>query len=381
VTRWLAVAIAIATLFLALWIVIPAPTYFLLTFGVGGPEVSAWLVVASVVAIGLVVRAVQSSTLARLVVAASIVSLALALSIFVRLPATIQRFDKEMRAMAAEPPAPLRSRPVVARDLFLGIPRAGHSVSWVAFEAPGGIPLSMNVYQPPRSGTFPIVVQIYGGAWQRGDPTSHANFAGWLASSGYVVFAIDYRHSPQWKWPTLLDDVDSALAWVGAHAAQYGGDTSRIVLLGRSAGAHLAMLAAYRASPVRVRGVVSLYGPADLVTAYEHPPRPDPLHIRSLEEAFIGGPLSQVPERYREASPISYATRPLPPTLLIYGRRDHTVEAKYGRALRDRLAASGTRVAYLEIPWAEHAFDEVFNGPSSQLELYYTERFLAWATR
>ena len=47
--------------------------------------------------------------------------------------------------------------------------------------------------------------------------------------------------------------------------------------------------------------------------------------------------------------------------------------------LRDKLAATGTTVVLLDIPWADHAFDEVFNGPSSQLELYYTERFLAWA--
>jgi acetyl esterase/lipase len=141
------------------------------------------------------------------------------------------------------------------------------------------------------------------------------------------------------------------------------------------------MLAAYRPSALRVRAVVSYYGPADLIDAYRNPPRPDPLRVRELEEALIGGTPEQLPERYAEASPITYATRPLPPTLLIYGRRDHSVEAKYGARLGERLAATRTPVAYLEIPWAEHAFDEVFNGPSSQVALFYTERFLAWATR
>jgi acetyl esterase/lipase len=156
------------------------------------------------------------------------------------------------------------------------------------------------------------------------------------------------------------------------------------VLLGRSAGAHLALLAAYRPnrpSALRVRGVVSYYGPVDLVDAYRHPPRPDPLRIRSLEEDFIGGTLEQLPQQYADASPISYATQPLPPTLLVYGGRDHTVEPRYGAKLGERLAASGTPVAYLEIPWAEHAFDEVFHGPSSQIAAYYTERFLAWVSR
>jgi acetyl esterase/lipase len=308
--------------------------------------------------------------------------LALSGSIFVRLPATVRRFDAAMRDLSTTPATPLRARPIVVRDLFLGIPRVDSRVTRnVQFAKPDGIPLTLNVHQPARPGVFPIVVQIYGGAWQRGDPTSHANFASWLASSGYVVFAIDYRHAPKWRWPTLLDDVDSALAWVATHGAEYGGDTSRVVLLGRSAGAHLAMLAAYRPSALRVRAVVSYYGPADLVDAYHNLPHPDPLRVRELEEAFIGGTPDQMPKQYADASPITYATRPLPPTLLIYGRRDHSVEAKYGARLAERLAATGTRVAYLEIPWAEHAFDEVFNGPSSQVALFYTERFVAEAVR
>jgi acetyl esterase/lipase len=382
VTRWLAVAIAIAVLFLALWIIIPAPTYFLLTFGVGGPEVSAWLIVVSVIGIGLVVRDVQHSSLAKLVVVACAVAFGLAASIFARLPATLRRFDAAMREVSQTPAAPLRSRPLIIRDLFLGIPPVEARVTRnVPFAKPDGVPLALDVYQPTRPGTFPIVVQVYGGAWQRGEPASHANFAKWLASSGYVVFAIDYRHAPKWKWPTLLNDVDSSLAWIAEHAAEYGGDTSRVVLLGRSAGAHLAMLAAYRPSALRVRAVVSYYGPADLIDAYRNPPRPDPLHARELEEALIGGTPSQMPTEYAEASPITYATKPLPPTLLIYGRRDHSVEAKYGARLGAQLAKTGTQAAYLEIPWAEHAFDEVFNGVSSQVSLFYTERFLAWAVK
>jgi acetyl esterase/lipase len=57
------------------------------------------------------------------------------------------------------------------------------------------------------------------------------------------------------------------------------------------------------------------------------------------------------------------------------------VEAKYGRRLRDSLSAHGTQVTYLEIPWADHAFDKVPFGPSAQLATYYTERFIAWAVR
>ncbi|MGH9889450.1 MAG: alpha/beta hydrolase fold domain-containing protein, partial [bacterium] len=176
-------------------------------------------------------------------------------------------------------------------------------------------------------------------------------------------------------------DVDSSLVWIRDHAAEYGGDTSRVALMGRSAGGHLAKMEAYRCPPLRIRGVVSYYGPADLIDAYKHPPHPDPLHIRSVEEAFIGGTLEEKPQEFADASPSSYIDRPMPPTLLVYGRKDHIVEVRYGRWLRDKLAASGTPVAYLELPWADHAFDAVFNGLSSQLAMYYVERFLTWATR
>ena len=123
----------------------------------------------------------------------------------------------------------------------------------------------------------------------------------------------------------------------------------------------------------------SYYGPVDLVDAYLHPPHPDPLRIREVQDTLFGGTLDQMRDRYRGASPIEFATRPLPATLLVNAGRDHIVEPRYGRRMYERLMKTGTKAVYLEIPWADHAFDEVFNGPSNQLALYNTERFLAWA--
>ena len=69
----------------------------------------------------------------------------------------------------------------------------------------------------------------------------------------------------------------------------------------------------------------------------------------------------------------------MPPSLLLYGGRDHVVLPRYGAMLDARLRAAGAISVLLELPWAEHAFDAITNGPSGQLSLYYTERFLAWA--
>lgn len=388
--RWLALVLAAIALGLASWIFLPAPTYFLLTFGVGAPEVSAWLILLSLLAAAFAVPDVRERRRSgRVALAVSTAALLLSVTPFARFPATARCLDDAMRAelggdplraVPAEFQARMRPRPLIVGELFRGVAIGEAKVTRdIPVAERQGVRLPLDIYRPMERGPHPIVVQIYGGAWQRGDPGSNAEFARWLAARGHIVFAIDYRHAPRWRWPAQLEDVHMALAWIRDHAAEYDGDPARVALIGRSAGAHLALLAAYAAGPLQVRGVVSYYGPTDLVDAWHNPPHPDPLHIRATVEALMGGTPDEMPERYREASPITYATRPLPPTLLVYGGRDHTVEPRYGARLHQRLTATGTTAAYLEIPWAEHAFDAVFNGPSSQLALFHTERFLAWA--
>ncbi len=380
--RWLALLIATATLFLASWIVVPAPTYSLIALGVGAREISAWLILASIIAAVLAVPSIGESRLAQVAVLVAAVSFVLAASPFARIPSTVARFDATVHAMSATPALPLRRRPLVVADLFRGIPRRPARVTrGVSFTSADGTAHTLDVYRPATNSTpHPIIVQIYGGAWQRGAPADNTNFAEWATNGGYVVFAIDYRHAPNVRWPVLLEDVDAALLWIRDHAREYGGDDARVVLMGRSAGGHLALMAAYSHPPIPVRGVISYYGPADLPSSYRDPPHPDPIDVRATMRTLMGGPLDQMPDAYAAASPISLATPNQPPTLLVYAGADKIVEAKWGARLRDALATSHVPVAYLEIPWANHAFDAVFNGPSSQLALYYTERFLAWTT-
>jgi acetyl esterase/lipase len=389
IRRAFALLIAAGTLLLAVWIVLPAPTYFFLTFSVGAVEVSAWIVIASLVALALAWPDARVRGTGTAALNCAVAALVLGLSPYARFPLTERRFDHEMiRALGGDPlrntddtaRAKLRAHPLIVRDLFAGIPTGGAKAQrGIRVAAPAGVQLTADIYRPTAQGTYPIVVQIYGGAWQRGSPASNGDYAEWLASRGYVVFAVDYRHAPAFRFPTQIEDIRTDLAWIRDHASEYGGDTSRVAVLGRSAGGHLAMLAAYTQGPLSIKAVVSLYGGIDLVNGYNHPPFPDPLNIPDVETKLIGGPPNQFPRLYRDGTIFTYVTRKLPPTLLIYGGRDNLVESKYGAALRDSLAATGTTVAFLEIPWANHAFDEVLNGPSDQLAMYHTERFLAWA--
>jgi acetyl esterase/lipase len=141
------------------------------------------------------------------------------------------------------------------------------------------------------------------------------------------------------------------------------------------------MLAAYQPSPIQFRAVVGYYGPVNLTAGYYEVPTPDPIESRSTLRAFLGGTPDEFPHLYEQASPLLLVKPQLPPSLLVYGGRDHVVQSKYGRALGLALREQGNQAVFIEIPWADHVFDAVFSGVSNQMAIYYTERFLGWALR
>ena len=66
---------------------------------------------------------------------------------------------------------------------------------------------------------------------------------------------------------------------------------------------------------------------------------------------------------------------------MIYGRRDHIVETRFGAQLDHALTRAGNTSVLLEMPWSEHAFDIIPNGLGGQIALSYTEQFMRWALR
>ncbi|MCW5317696.1 alpha/beta hydrolase fold domain-containing protein [Nostoc sp. KVJ3] len=386
---WFVFLLSFTSLFLSSWIVLPAPNMFLLTLAVGAPEVSPWLLLFNSLSFLLSFFCIRRHQSQRLACIFSLIGLLICVWVLVNIPISQMQMDKAMKQglgtnYLEEIPVSARARmqthPFDLVNSFRGIPlgKTRHQKD-IIFASPAGVPLKMEVYQPPEVGKYPAVIVIYGGAWQYGNPHANSEFNQYIAHQGYTVFAIDYRHAPKYKFPTQLDDVRTALNFIRKHAAAYEADPERMVLIGRSAGAHLAMLAAYQPDAPPIRGVVDYYGPVNLSEGYKTPPNPDPINTRAVLKAFMGGSLEEFPNQYEIASPINYLTHPLPPTLLIYGSRDHLVEARFGRQMYERLKNSGNTAVFLQIPWAEHAFDAVFNGVSNQLALYHTERFLAWA--
>ncbi len=369
--------LALIVLVIAPWAFVAAPTYTLLPLSVGAPELSPWLLVLALVAMGLALGALSGSPahpqLARLALVAAGVAVALPAVVLVQIPGAHTRFDQEwVRVFGAAP----EGATISWRQAFTGLSLADVRVTRdVPVRTIEGVPLTVNITRPMSDAPAPVVVQIYGGAWRNGEPADDPQMAHALAASGFVVFSIDYRHAPAFRWPAPLEDVLDALLWIRTHAAEYGGDATRVALIGRSAGAQLAMRASQDPRAIPIAAVVSLYGPVDLLEGYHKPPSPDPLDVRAVEAALFGATPDERPDLYVDASPITRATLPHPPVLLITGGRDHIVEPRFGKILHEALLTSGTSVL-LNMPWADHAFDAVPFGPSSQTALFYTRAFL-----
>jgi len=115
----------------------------------------------------------------------------------------------------------------------------------------GDKPLLARLYKPRGTGPFPIIVDLHGGAWCKKDRMSDAGTDEPLAKSGVIVVALDFRMPPDAGYPASLADVNYAIRWCKAHAAEWNGRADRVGVLGVSSGGHQAMLAAMRPADMR----------------------------------------------------------------------------------------------------------------------------------
>lgn len=237
----------------------------------------------------------------------------------------------------------------------------------IPYRAADGSALTMRLFRGEARGARPTVVVIYGGAWRSGTALQGANVSRSLTSRGYTVAAIDYRHAPGARFPAQLADVRASLALLRDSAASWSIDTTRIALLGRSAGGHLAELAAFAPGGPAVQAVVAIYAPFDLAEGYRDLPSPDPLDVRAALRGLLDATPDAEPARYRAASPASFIRAGLPPTLLLYGASDHVVKPDFNRQAAAALRAARVPVVQVELPWAEHGFDMAPGGIGAQL--------------
>jgi acetyl esterase/lipase len=222
----------------------------------------------------------------------------------------------------------------------------------------------------------PCVIVVHGGSWAGGDSRQLPELNSYLAAKGYNVAAINYRMAPKWQTPAPVEDIEAAITYLKAHADELHIDAKKFVLLGRSAGSQIALLAAYTMHEPALKGVVDFYGPADMVWGYSVPSNPLIMDSRKVMEDYVGGTYKQVPQKYFNCSPLEFVNKQSVPTLIIHGDNDVLVSPEHSRKLNLKLAQNGVKHYYLKLPWATHGFDYNLNGPGGQLSTYAVETFL-----
>ena len=271
----------------------------------------------------------------------------------------------------------VRREPFVVADVLTSVPSRPIRIEQRVFGTLDGEKLTLDVFRPGyEHAPLPGVLVIHGGSWQNGDSREFVQLNAYLAARDFVVFSVNYRLAPKWKFPAGRDDVLSAIAYLKVYAKELGLDATRLALFGRSAGGQLALLAGYTANDPSIRGVVSVYGPTDLRYGYEHPARKNLIDTRNVLEAYLGGSPSSADEAYFAASPINFVSSSSPPTLLIHGLNDGHVSPEESERLDARLTQASVKHVLVRLPWATHGCDWSFKGPCGQITTYAVEHFL-----
>lgn len=208
---------------------------------------------------------------------------------------------------------------------------------------------------PAATGPHPVAILIHGGCWKADYATLRdmAPMADALKADGIATWNIEYRRLPQpgSGWPGTFQDVGSAIDHLRLIAGQHQLDLNRVVLVGHSAGGHLALWAAGRRklppdstlhvdSPLQIKGVVDLAGPGDMAAEIE-------VEITGCKTRVVaellGGTPDQVPERYRQASPVNLLPLGIP-QVLVWGDKDALRPIEAGEDYVGAAKASGDAV-------------------------------------
>ena len=287
-----------------------------------------------------------------------------------------------------------------------------------------------DVWRPPENITPSGLgfIYLHGSAWYFLDKDLGTRpFFHHLAAQGHMIMDVAHRLAPETDMMGMVHDVKRAIAWMKENAGTYGINPNRIVVGGGSAGAHLALLAAYTSgnpkfTPKELEGmdlsvcaVISLYGPTDLEAMYYHtnqhlttrstpgklkksvPTQMPKWIVKSMGKEYhrlgmdkgignagtfallLGGHPDECPESYAVFSPVNHVHSDCPPTLLIHGEHDLMAPVKTTRFLFSRLMEEKIVTVMHILPQTDHAFDLQLPkiSPSAHNAIYDVERFIA----
>lgn len=250
----------------------------------------------------------------------------------------------------------------------------------VEYGQAAGESLKLDLSVPDGPGLFPAVILVHGGGWTAGDKSGGpkkgymAPMQDPLTAAGYAWFSINYRLGPKFHHPAPAEDLETAIRWVKAHAAEYHIDPRRIAIAGESAGGQIVSFVAMRAhGDTSIAATMIFYGPSDLVAETKKRGELSPSY-----SAFVGRNTldDQTLKLLHDASPINFVKAGLPPFLLVHGTADQSVSFEQSVNLQARLKAVGVPCELIAIKDGPHGML-----PWPPLMPDFKDRVVAWLVK
>ena len=273
----------------------------------------------------------------------------------------------ELPTTTPELPTPTVSPPTATPAPPTPTPMPVEMISEVPYIDDGAWEHLSTVYLPAEAdGPFPTVVIYHSGAFWHGnysEEPAYGELSRFFASRGYAVVVPSYRLSQTDPYPAAVEDAFCAVSWVHEAAAQYGFDVAHIATLGFEAGANLAALIGTVDEPQRflagcphqlpdealVQAVVAIGGYYDLSAIFVGMNPDFQNQIQKYITAYLEASPEEAPERYAEASPITWVDGSEPPFAIVYNRNESWFKFRaHGLAFADALVAAGVKVQTVE---------------------------------
>jgi acetyl esterase/lipase len=230
----------------------------------------------------------------------------------------------------------------------------------------------MDLYLPPAGKPAPAIINIHGGGWNKGVKESQTGFNTFF-KAGFAVANIEYRLTGQATAPAAVEDTRCALIYLVAHARELNIDPERIVIMGGSAGAHLALMGGLLANDhrfdgncsgtgnIRVAAIIDKYGITDV---WDWGYGKD--KTSKSATAWLGA-YAKDPRFAASVSPLSYVSKNNPPVFIVHGDADPTVPYQQSVELHKRLKEAGVTTKFITVPGGQHGkFDKEKNSEINQ---------------
>jgi len=218
----------------------------------------------------------------------------------------------------------------------------------------------MDLYLTPKEkGPSPIVINIHGGGWNHGTKETQTGFSSFF-KKGYAVANVEYRLVDVAPAPAAIEDVRCALIYIISHAKELNLDVNKIVIMGGSAGGHLALMGGLLASnpifdtncktnqPIKVAAIINKYGIADV---WDWGYGKD---LTSKSATRWLGAKAKDENFAKSVSPMSYVAKTSPPTFIAHGDADPTVPYQQSVKLYKAFQDAGVKSEFMTIEGGKH---------------------------